>query len=123
MAAPARTASSMSLTEDSRPAASGSIACGKSTVSRSGSTEITSGTPVPASFLAPSAFSSSAIVDSSFQGPLKEVHGPQVTRSRSHQRLAAAAARGIPHLAHSAHHVTREVLELMLHVQHPAPHL
>src|SRR6266850_8152011 len=123
MGLPVLTASEIRATDDARPAAMGTIAYGKTRVSRSGSTEMTSGTPMFALSLAPSTLSSSAMSIRPFRARSEEVHGLQVTRGRSHQRLAAAPARGIRRPAHLGPHMVREILDLALHVQHTSPHL
>src|SRR5215510_15485441 len=122
MARPPLMASSISRMEDSRPAPSGITAWGNSTASRRGSTETISGTPLWNPGCAASAFSSSAI-DRPFRARSEQIHGLQLTRGRSHQRLAAIPADLIGHLAHLRPNVVRQALDLRLHVEHPTPHL
>src|SRR5712691_8164356 len=121
IAALAATASLIRATDDARPAASGSIACGKMTASRSGSTEMISGTA--AASLAPSAFSSSAMWIDPFRARSEQIDGLQLTRGRPHQRFAASPALGIRRSTYLVSHVVREVLDLALHVQHASSHL
>src|SRR5204862_5614666 len=108
-------ASSIRRTEDARPAPSGTTACGKRTVPRRGRIPTTSGNGRLVSRFA------SVITRPAFS---EEVDGTELSRGRAHQRFAGRAGTFRARLAGAAvADVGDEVLDLLLHIDHPASHL
>src|ERR1700682_3560185 len=115
MGLPARTASSIKRSEDSRPAARGTTACGNTTRSRRGRIETVSGT---AGSVGPPSVFILSVMACVLSARSENVHGLQLGRSGTYQSLAAAADGRIAYLTHLALHVACQVLDLGLHIEH-----
>src|SRR6266566_1099972 len=108
-------ASSIRRTEDARPAPSGSTACGKRTVPRSGRIPTTSGINRSVSRFV------SVIEDPTFS---EEIDGTELPGGGPHERLARLGGALRRRVAAAAvTDVGDEVLDLLLHIDHPASHL
>src|SRR5687768_15029854 len=105
----------MSWMDEARPAPSGSTACGKSTVPRRGRIARMSGTgcSVPRR--------SSIIV--SCVSLSEQIDRTQLSRGGAHQRFARLPRDAGRAVAAVVPNVADEVLDLLLHIDHPASHL
>src|SRR5262249_27265495 len=109
------TASSISRSEEARPAPSGTTACGNRTVPRSGRIPTTSGIGRSASRFV------SVIADSAFS---EDIDGTELSRGGTHQRLARLVrAFGASFAGPAFADVGDEFFDLLLHFDHPTSHL
>src|ERR1700730_12544426 len=120
MGRPARTASSIKRSEDSRPAASGTTACGNTTRSRRGRIETVSGT---AGSVGPPSVFILSVMACVLSARSEDIHGLELGRGGPEQGFPAATGVRIAYLAHFALHIPRQVLDLGLHIEHPPSHL
>src|SRR5688572_13828055 len=119
MTAPSRrpplATSSIRRTEDARPAASGSTACGKRTLPRKGRMPRTSGTGRSLSRL-----SSLTGIRLRFS---EEIEGSELAGGGANKRLPRRTPLGARRLAAPLPEVADQVLDLLLHVDHASSHL
>src|ERR1700730_11676248 len=97
MGRPARTASSIKRSEDSRPAARGTTACGNTTRSRRGRIETVSGT---AGSVGPPSVFILSVMAFVLSARSEDIHGLQLGRGGPDHGFAAAASGQIAYLAH-----------------------
>src|SRR5207244_13658501 len=113
---PAR-AASIRRREDARPAPSGTTACGKTTVFRSGRMPRMSGTGRSFSFR------TSVMRALSNNECLEEIDRLELAGGGPDERLARRPRGLVLHLHAALAQVRDQVFDLPLHLEHPAPHL